>query len=189
MPTETQNPTEETPEQPEDEQEDEDSRANAGEAAESEGFDNSEEAQDFTGEAEEALDNLPEWATRQIDDLEGDEQPEQAQGPAAQEPPSEPASELGGPDLQEYKEAAPNLDLMLDLPLDVTVELGRAELALAQVLELKTGSVVQLDRLPGEPLDLYVNDQLVARGEIIVLNETFAFRITDLIEGGKQRHP
>jgi flagellar motor switch protein FliN/FliY len=71
---------------------------------------------------------------------------------------------------------------MLDLPLDATVELGRAELPLAQVLSLQHGSVIQLDRLPGEPLDLLVNGQLVARGEIVVLNDTFAFRITELVE-------
>jgi flagellar motor switch protein FliN/FliY len=82
----------------------------------------------------------------------------------------------------QFAQYAPNLELMLDLPLDVSVELGHAELPLAHVLGLKAGSVVQLDRLPGEPLDLLVNGQLVARGEIVVLNDTFAFRVTDLIE-------
>lgn len=74
-----------------------------------------------------------------------------------------------------------NLAAMLDVPLRLTVELGRAELPLAEVLALKPGSVVELDRFPGEPLDLYANGRLVARGEIIVLNDIFGFRITDIL--------
>lgn len=74
-----------------------------------------------------------------------------------------------------------NLAAMLDVPLRITVELGRAELPLAEVLALKPGSVVELDRFPGEPLDLYANGRLVARGEIIVLNDIFGFRITDIL--------
>jgi flagellar motor switch protein FliN/FliY len=74
-----------------------------------------------------------------------------------------------------------NLDLMLDVPLDVAVELGRAQMPLADLLALEPGSVVELDRLPGEPIDMYVNGRLVARGEIVVVNETLAFRITDIL--------
>jgi len=112
--------------------------------------------------------------------------PEQ-DGPAAdsaQEATPEPQPEVASEPriAEQLHQSAPNLDLMLDLPLDVTVELGRAEVPLANVLGLRAGSVIQLDRLPGEPLDLLVNGQLVARGEIVVLNDTFAFRITDLIE-------
>jgi flagellar motor switch protein FliN/FliY len=69
---------------------------------------------------------------------------------------------------------------MLDVPLRLTVELGRAELPLAEVLALKPGSVVELDRFPGEPLDMYANGRLVARGEIIVLNDIFGFRVTEI---------
>ncbi|MEN6548397.1 MAG: flagellar motor switch protein FliN [Armatimonadia bacterium] len=85
-----------------------------------------------------------------------------------------PALAAGRPDLA-------NLAAMLDVPLRITVELGRAELPLAEVLALKPGSVVELDRFPGEPLDLYANGRLVARGEIIVLNDIFGFRITDIL--------
>lgn len=74
-----------------------------------------------------------------------------------------------------------SLAAMLDVPLQITVELGRAELPLAEVLALKPGSVVELERFPGEPLDLYANGRLVARGEIIVLNDIFGFRITDIL--------
>lgn len=74
-----------------------------------------------------------------------------------------------------------NLDIMLDVPLDVAVELGRAQMALSELLALEPGSVVELDRLPGEPIDMYVNGRLVARGEIVVVNETLAFRITEIL--------
>ena len=73
------------------------------------------------------------------------------------------------------------LAAMLDVPMHITVELGRAKLPLAEVLALKPGSVVELDRFPGEPLDLYANGRLIARGEIIVLNDIFGFRITDVV--------
>ncbi len=73
-----------------------------------------------------------------------------------------------------------NLHALLNVPLRLTVELGRAELPLAEVLALQPGSVVELDRFPGEPLDLYANGRLIARGEIIVLNDIFGFRITEL---------
>lgn len=74
-----------------------------------------------------------------------------------------------------------NLDMMLDVPLDVAVELGRAQMSLADLLALELGSVFELDRLPGEPVDMYVNGRLVAKGEIVVVNETLAFRITDIL--------
>jgi flagellar motor switch protein FliN/FliY len=73
------------------------------------------------------------------------------------------------------------LAAMLDVPLRLTVELGRADLPLAEVLGLRPGCVVELDRFPGEPLDLYANGRLIARGEIIVLNDIFGFRITDVL--------
>lgn len=93
---------------------------------------------------------------------------------AATADPSASEPVLPGPNLG-------NLTAMLDVPLRLTVELGRAELPLAEVLALKPGSVVELDRFPGEPLDLYANGRLVARGEIIVLNDIFGFRITDIL--------
>lgn len=150
--------------------------------------------QSFTEKAAEALDDLPGWAAEKLESFEDEDDRADAveqemnadDAESAVPPPSEHQETAGeaSETSQQAKtpEGAPNLDMMLDLPLDVNVELGRAELPLAQVLELKAGSVIQLDRLPGEPLDLYVNDQLVAKGEIVVLNETFAFRITDLMK-------
>jgi len=74
-----------------------------------------------------------------------------------------------------------NLHRMMDVPLSLTVELGSTELPLAEVLRLDSGSVVSLDRLPGEPIDLLVNGQLFARGEVVVINDTFGYRITELV--------
>jgi len=78
----------------------------------------------------------------------------------------------------------PALPLMLDVPMEVTVEIDRVRLSLAEVLSLQPGAVVQLNRVPGEPLDLLVNGRLVARGEIVVVNDVFAFRVTEIVGVG-----
>ena len=76
---------------------------------------------------------------------------------------------------------ARNFDLLLDIPLEVTVELGRARLALRDLLALSAGSVVELAKLAGEPLDVLVNGKLVARGECVMVNEKFGVRLTDIV--------
>lgn len=73
------------------------------------------------------------------------------------------------------------LDLLLDVPLDVTVELGRSRMTIQDLLALTPGSVVELDKVAGEPLDIVVNDRLIARGEAVVVNDKFGIRITDII--------
>ncbi len=92
-------------------------------------------------------------------------------------------AELPGPEEAEDTpdETATSLAMMLDLPLDVTVELGRTRMQLGEALALQSGSIVELDRLPGEPLDMHVNDRLVARGEVVVVNDVLALRITEII--------
>jgi|SRR5579871_499500 len=74
-----------------------------------------------------------------------------------------------------------NLDLLLDIPLEVTVEIGRTHLALRDLLALAPGSVVELDKLAGEPLDVFVNGRPVARGEAVMVNDRFGVRLTDVI--------
>ena len=73
------------------------------------------------------------------------------------------------------------LDLLMDVPLDVSVELGRARLTIQDLLGLGPGSVIELDKIAGEPLDILVNDRLVARGEAVVVNDKFGVRITDIV--------
>ena len=74
-----------------------------------------------------------------------------------------------------------NFDLLLDIPLEVTVELGRTRLALRELLALAGGSVLELGKLAGEPLDVLVNGKLVARGECVMVNEKFGVRLTDIV--------
>ena len=79
----------------------------------------------------------------------------------------------------EVKEA--NLDLILDIPLSVTVELGRSKMLINDLLQLGQGSVIELTKLVGDPLEVLVNDKLVAREEVVVVNEKFGVRLTDIV--------
>jgi flagellar motor switch protein FliN/FliY len=80
-----------------------------------------------------------------------------------------------------------NMDLLMDVSLRVSVELGRTRMQLAQILELQHGSVIELDRLAGDPVDIFVNDCMVARGEVVIVDDKFGVRITEMIspKGGK----
>ncbi len=77
------------------------------------------------------------------------------------------------------------LELLKDVELNVRIELGRARLPLEEVLKLGERSVVQLDRLADDPVDVYVNDRLIARGEVVVINDKFAVRVTEILAGAK----
>ncbi|MBT3514850.1 MAG: flagellar motor switch protein FliN [Nitrospina sp.] len=74
-----------------------------------------------------------------------------------------------------------NLDLILDIPLSVTVELGRSKMLINDLLQLGQGSVIELTKLVGDPLEVLVNNKLVARGEVVVVNEKFGVRLTDIV--------
>lgn len=74
-----------------------------------------------------------------------------------------------------------NLDFILDIPLRVSVELGRTKVIIKDLLQLGQGSVLELDKLAGEPLEVLVNGKLIARGEVVVVNEKFGIRLTDII--------
>ena len=74
-----------------------------------------------------------------------------------------------------------NLQLIMDIPLRVTVELGRTKMAVRDLLNLGQGSVVELNKLAGEPLEVLVNNKLIARGEVVVVNEKFGVRLLDII--------
>jgi flagellar motor switch protein FliN/FliY len=72
-------------------------------------------------------------------------------------------------------------ELLMDVPLEVTVELGRSRMSIQDLLALGPGSVIELDKLAGEPLDILINDRLVAKGEAVVVNDKFGIRITDIV--------
>ena len=74
-----------------------------------------------------------------------------------------------------------NIDMVLDIPVQLSVELGRTKLPIKQILELKPGSVVELDSVSGEPIDVLVNGYLIAQGEIVVVNGKFGIRLTDVV--------
>ena len=75
----------------------------------------------------------------------------------------------------------PNLDVILDIPVNISMEVGSTEISIRNLLQLNQGSVIELDRLAGEPLDVLVNGTLVAHGEVVVVNEKFGIRLTDVI--------
>ncbi len=87
---------------------------------------------------------------------------------------SDISEELGG-------EESVNLDMILDIPVVISMEIGRTQISIRNLLKLNQGSVVELDRLAGEPLDVLVNGTLIAHGEVVVVNEKFGIRLTDVI--------
>jgi len=102
------------------------------------------------------------------------EQTSQAARAAADGKTGQPIPEMGAELVDQ------NLELLRDVHLNVKVELGRGRMYLKDILRLGQGSVVELERLAGDPLDIYVNDKVIARGEVLVLNESFCIRITEV---------
>jgi flagellar motor switch protein FliN len=83
-------------------------------------------------------------------------------------------------DTKKLKDRA-NLDVLMHVPLTVTAELGTSKMSVSEVLKLGAGSIIELDRLAGGPVDLLVNNKLIARGEVVAVDENFGVRITELI--------
>ncbi len=129
--------------------------------------------------AEAAGATVPEQVAHSLADSQRGGESEAAHADAA----SAGAAAFPGPDLGDGRSGPglASLDLLDDVELEVTVELGRAEMYIEDVLRLKVGSVVELDRLAGDPVDIFVNKRLVARGEVLVLNDNFCVRINDIV--------
>jgi flagellar motor switch protein FliN len=77
--------------------------------------------------------------------------------------------------------SSPNLGMIMDIPLKLTAELGRTKIIVSELLNLGQGSVLELNKLAGEPMEIYVNDKLIAKGEAVVVNDKFGVRLTDVI--------
>lgn len=97
-------------------------------------------------------------------------------------------SEVKPAKLEEFDASAPisaeerrKLDAILDIPVTITMEVGRSQISIRNLLQLNQGSVVELDRVAGEPLDVLVNGTLIAHGEVVVVNDKFGIRLTDVI--------
>ena len=88
---------------------------------------------------------------------------------------------FGKPTVNAANAQPSDIDLILDIPVQLTVELGRTKIPIRHILQLAQGSVVELDGLAGEPLDVLVNGCLIAQGEVVVVNEKFGIRLTDII--------
>ena len=109
---------------------------------------------------------------------------------------SKPATESGfqAAEFQQVSPAAsqadgsikPNLDVILDVPVTLSLEVGRTEMSVGKLLRLTQGAVVELDRAAGEPLDVMVNGALVAHGEIVVINDKFGIRLVDVVAPADQ---
>lgn len=98
----------------------------------------------------------------------------------------EPKTEVSGVNFNELSAGAVprgnlDLDFILDIPLTLTVELGRSKMLISELLQLGQGSVLELTKLAGEPMDIFINQRLIARGEVVVVNEKFGVRLTDIV--------
>lgn len=109
------------------------------------------------------------------------EQQEQADGAQAQTKTGESKPAPKSPQAKADAEGQRNLDLVLDIPVTISMEIGRVKVPIRNLLQLTQGSVVELDRLAGEPLDVMVNGTLIAHGEVVVVNERYGIRFTDVV--------
>ena len=96
------------------------------------------------------------------------------------------ADENGSTEIEESEErqeeiGSRELDFILDIPLELSVELGKTKMLVNDLLQLGQGSIIELNKLAGEPLEVYINRKLIARGEVVVVNEKFGVRLTDVI--------
>ena len=118
----------------------------------------------------------------QEDEPVKDEDAGEGAGETAVEEKEEVVDEEGSAETAGEESGEPaSLDLILDIPLAVTVELGRSKMLINDLLQLGQGSVIELTKLVGDPLEVLVNDKLVARGEVVVVNEKFGVRLTDIV--------
>jgi flagellar motor switch protein FliN len=129
------------------------------------------EASPSKGEESKTDDNLG-W-----DDVKDELEATKGDAPKAE------VSEVQFSEINEKEQVKGSLDMefILDIPLTLTVELGRNRLLISEMLQLGQGSVIELTKLAGEPMDIFVNQRLIARGEVVVVNEKFGVRLTDIV--------
>ena len=107
--------------------------------------------------------------------------------PAPAAPAGEASTQVAAPIFEQFSAAGAkagghnDIDMILDIPVQLTIELGRTKIAIKNLLQLAQGSVVELDGLAGEPMDVLVNGCLIAQGEVVVVNDKFGIRLTDII--------
>jgi flagellar motor switch protein FliN/FliY len=126
----------------------------------------------------------PEAAAPEDDNISWDDVQEEMEQSKA---PPQTKTEVTNVQFDDLKRKKPDnktafdLDFILDIPLTLTCELGRSKMLISELLQLGQGSVLELSKLAGEPMDIYVNQRLIARGEVVVVNEKFGVRLTDIV--------
>ncbi|MFW5451104.1 MAG: flagellar motor switch protein FliN [Methylophagaceae bacterium] len=144
--------------------------------------------QETTDEWAEALEEQADGETETKGEGEAEADPwaealeEQADGETAQTAPAAQLSDDSAPAMN----VDMNLDMVLDLPVTISMEIGRTKMNIRNLLQLSQGSVVELDRLAGEPMDVLVNETLIAHGEVVVVNDKFGIRLTDVISADER---
>lgn len=137
-------------------------------------------------DTEAGQDTADEWAAALEE--QGDTEVEEDPWAAALEEQAEEAQ--AAPVTQLDDDATPkfdvDLDMVLDIPVTISMEIGRTKINIRNLLQLSQGSVVELDRLAGEPMDVLVNDTLIAHGEVVVVNDKFGIRLTDVISADER---
>ncbi|MDH3629983.1 MAG: flagellar motor switch protein FliN [Gammaproteobacteria bacterium] len=129
-----------------------------------------------TEQAVEQEDLAEELEAATSDSSVEDEAADQGSGDEFQQVSAKHLNNTANPDSGDVK-----LDVILDIPVTVGMEIGRTQLSIRNLLQLNQGSIVELDRLAGEPMDVLVNGTLVAHGEVVVVNEKFGIRLTDVV--------
>ncbi|MFT6154378.1 MAG: flagellar motor switch protein FliN/FliY [Crocinitomicaceae bacterium] len=130
-------------------------------------------AQEATEEGEDLAD---EWAAAMEESGDGDSDETEDEVQAA------PMESFEGVEKEPASEVTtPELDVILDIPVSISMEVGNTQIPIRNLLQLNQGSVIELDRLAGEPLDVLVNGTLIAHGEVVMVNDKFGIRLTDVI--------
>ncbi|WP_051207401.1 flagellar motor switch protein FliN [Saccharospirillum impatiens] len=133
--------------------------------------------EDNSGQDDQAL--ADEWAAAMSES--GDDEPDDDDSDAMTDPTRAPLEEFGAATSVASHGDSPNLDVILDIPVVISMEVGNTQIPIRNLLQLNQGSVIELDRLAGEPLDVLVNGTLIAHGEVVMVNEKFGIRLTDVV--------
>jgi flagellar motor switch protein FliN/FliY len=139
-----------------------------------------------SGEAAGGDDREDEWAAAMA---EAEQEESGAGDNNVRTAPMEEFNEDGGLNakgIEQGEGPPPDLDVILDIPVTISMEVGNTQIPIRNLLQLNQGSVIELDRLAGEPLDVLVNGTLIAHGEVVMVNEKFGIRLTDVISPGER---
>jgi flagellar motor switch protein FliN/FliY len=121
-----------------------------------------------------------EWASAMTESGDDGQDDEEGEGDDVY-PTRAPLEEFGNASAMQPQGDSPNLDVILDIPVSISMEVGSTQIPIRNLLQLNQGSVIELDRLAGEPLDVLVNGTLIAHGEVVMVNEKFGIRLTDVV--------